>query len=227
MKLKSFGCSHIYGSEMPDLPTRKIAEGSNLTWPALLAERLNLKYSTYAWPGRGNLFIAEQVLNQIEEPALFVINWTYIDRFDFKDASSSHTQHRPGSNWITCRPSDDDQFNKAYYKYLHSEYADKITSLMQVKTCVDALIQHNRPFIMTYMDELMFNNQWNTSPAIKYLQDQLSPHMVTFENKNFVRYTEAHGFPLTDSDHLTVAGHKFCADYVIAWYKQNKGDLIQ
>lgn len=226
MKLKSFGCSHIYGSEMPDLGTRKIIEGSNLTWPALVAGHLNLEYSTHAWPGRGNLFIAEQVLNHITEPALFVINWTYIDRFDFKDANNDRPQDLPGSNWTTCRPGENDQFAKVYYKYLHSEYADKLTSLIQIKACVDTLIQHNKPFIMTYMDELMFDTRCNTSAAVKYLQDQLSPHMINFGNKNFVRYAEAHGFPPTDSDHLTAAGHRFCADYVIAWYKQNKGDLV-
>ena len=222
MKLISFGCSHIYGSEMPDLAIRAITDGSNLTWPALLAKHLNLEYSTYAWPGRGNLFIAEQVLNQIAEPALFVINWTYIDRFDFKDSENSVPQSFPGSNWDTCRPGEDDQFNEVYYKYLHSEYADKITSLIQIKTCVDALIQHKRPFVMTYMDELIFDNRWNTSLAIKYLQDQLSPHMTTFENKNFVRYAEVQGFSTTDNDHLTAAGHEFCADYIISQLGVNK-----
>jgi len=225
MKLKSFGCSHVYGSEMPDLPTRRTPDGSNLTWPALIASHLNLEYSTYAWPGRGNLFIAEQVLNQIAEPALFVINWTYIDRFDFKDTNSSIPQYFPGSNWTTCRPGENDQFNKAYYKYLHSEYADKITSLIQIKTCVDALIQHKRPFIMTYMDELMFDHKWNTSSAVQYLQDQLGPHMTTFDNKNFVRYAREHGFSTTANDHLTVEGHKFCADYITTWCKQNKDGL--
>jgi len=115
MKLKSFGCSHIYGSELPDLSTRKTIDGSGLTWPALVAEHLNLAYSTYAWPGRGNLFIAEQVLNHVAEPALFVINWTYIDRFDFKDAANKTPRHFPGSNWSTCRPGEDDHANQVYY----------------------------------------------------------------------------------------------------------------
>ncbi len=149
MELRSFGCSHIYGSELEDIKTRRIAEGSALTWPALIAQQLKLKYWTHAWPGRGNLFIAEQVLNQLHVPALFVINWTYIDRFDFKDANNDTPQHFPGSNWSTCRPGENDQHSTAYYRYLHSEYADKLNNLMQIKICIDALTQNKRPFIMT------------------------------------------------------------------------------
>ncbi len=75
---------------------------------------------------------------------------------------------------------------------------------------------------MTYMDELMFDNQWHTSTAIQYLQDQIAPYMTTFDNTNFVRYTEAHKYPLTANDHLTADGHKFCAEYIISQLSVNK-----
>ena len=66
MKLKSFGCSFIWGSDLPDdgrnLPR---ATASRLTWPALLAQDLEYEYECHARPGAGNLQITERLLNQI------------------------------------------------------------------------------------------------------------------------------------------------------------------
>lgn len=215
MKLISFGCSHTYGSELPD--SLKLYPGnSNLTWPALVAQKLNLPYSSVAYPGRGNLFIAEQVLNEISQSAVFVINWTYIDRFDFKDINNKTVQHYAGSNWTTCRPGESSDHDTMYYKYFHSEYADKLTSLIQIKACIDVLIQNKKSFIMTCLDDLIFDCNFNTSSAIEYLQDQIRPYITMFDNENFLHYAKTHGFPVTASDHLTAEGHRFCADHVIS-----------
>ena len=89
MKLKSFGCSLIYGSELSDEVLfdpikRQPPRHSKLTWPALLAQKLNYLYRCHARPGSGNLQIADRVLRQLatNEQALFIINWSFIDRFD-------------------------------------------------------------------------------------------------------------------------------------------------
>ena len=85
MNLKSFGCSFIFGSELSDDGKNgRYATGSKLTWPAHVARHLNYTYLCYARPGSGNLQIAERTLTHLatNEHALFVINWTYIDRFD-------------------------------------------------------------------------------------------------------------------------------------------------
>ena len=114
MILKSFGCSFIFGNDLADdgrnLPR---ATASRLTWPALMAEDLGYEYECYARPGAGNLQITERLLNQIckDEHSLFVIGWTWIDRFDYNQAKT----HR----WNTVMPIDTDHRATVYFRDLH------------------------------------------------------------------------------------------------------------
>lgn len=215
MKLKSFGCSHIFGNDHQD---QSAGRPSHSTWPALLAKYLDLQYECYAQAGAGNLYIAEQVLAQAtREPALFVINWTYIDRFDYIHPSTN--------DWATIRPSQTDRVSDTYYRQFQSEYRDKLTTLMGMKLCMDTLTQQNIPFIISYLDPLTFDQAWHTSPAVTALQTALEPRMFEFDHMNFVEYAKQKGHPSSALDHVLESGHKACADYVIAWYKQNKDAL--
>ena len=204
MKLKSFGCSHIWGSDLiPDnskTPSLK-------TWPALLAQHFDLEYECFALPGAGNLYIAEQLLTEAEkDPALFVINWTYIDRFDYVD---------PATNcWATARPGNRDRASDVYYRSFHSEYRDKLTSLMQIKLCIDTLTQKRVPFIMCNTDSLLFETKWHTSEAIKELQKSIQPYILTFDNKNFIEYAKENGHPVSAHDHILESGHAACKFFV-------------
>ena len=124
MNLKSFGCSFIFGSELSDESSRF----SQLTWPAHLAHHLTRTYECYAHPGAGNLQILERILNQSavsDSSDLFVIGWTWIDRFDYYDADYNPTEKI--TPWSTIMPIDESDIAKVYYKELHSEYRDKFT----------------------------------------------------------------------------------------------------
>jgi hypothetical protein len=122
MRLKSFGCSLIFGSELHD-------DGRNLprptpskhSWPALLAKDLGYEYDCYARPGAGNLQIAERVLSQAacNERHLFVVGWTWIDRFDYTTKDD---------RWETIRPTTDTDIGLRYYRDYHSQYRDKLTT---------------------------------------------------------------------------------------------------
>ena len=85
MIFKSFGCSFIFGTDLPDLALRFRREGSKFSWPAKLAQKKAADYKCYARPGAGNLQILEQILNQATQdaPATFIIAWSFINRFDF------------------------------------------------------------------------------------------------------------------------------------------------
>ena len=207
MKLKSFGCSHIWGSDLRDCPeTPNIYQYSRLTWPALVAQHLNLEYECYAHAGVGNLYIAEHVLAEAEkEPALFVINWTYIDRFDYINPATN--------SWSTVRPGNTDRDSDLYYRSFHSEYRDKLTSLMQIKLCIDTLERKRIPFIMCNIDSLLFETKWHTSETIIALQKSIWPHILTFDNKNFIEYAKENGHPASAHDHILESGHAACAEY--------------
>ena len=145
MNIKSFGCSFIFGTDMQDAEMIPNTPGkpSQLTWPSLLSRHLGLDYRCRAYPGCGNLLIAERILLDIDllcrNTQLVVVGWTWIDRFDYNDPANI-------DNWNTIRPSSDDSKSQFYFRNLHSEYKDKLTSLMAIKLVIDSLNQKNYLF---------------------------------------------------------------------------------
>lgn len=218
MDIKSFGCSFIFGSELSDDGRNGgYARGSKLTWPALLSKHYGYGYQTYARPGAGNLQILDRVLNQAAniEPALFVIGWTWIDRFDYVSDTSPEWRRDERQRWSTIMPVDTTDIAKTYYRDLHSEYRDKLTNLMAIRTAIDTLRQRNLPFIMTYMDDLMFDTANHSSAAVNELQDYIRPHMTRFEGKNFLEWSKSRGYPIGTAAHPLEQAHAAAADYML------------
>lgn len=210
MRLKSFGCSFIFGSDLRDVKRDPVRESvSKYTWPALLAKRLNYQYDCYAYPGVGNLRIAERVLRQTSrsEKNLFVIGWTWIDRFDYTDYNNQ---------WQTITPATDTDLGKRYYRDYHSQYRDKLSTLMSIRTCIDSLKQKQFPFIMTFMDDLIFETKWHSSPAIINLQDYIRPYLSDFQGKTFLDWSRHNNFKISDNQHPLEEAHDAAADLVMS-----------
>jgi hypothetical protein len=227
MILKSFGCSFIFGSDLNDaviVPGGPIVP-SQQTWPAILAKNLNYQYECFARPGSGNLQILEKVLNQAStsnNSDLFVISWTWIDRFDYYNTKQIGTVWQ---DWSTIMPVDNTEIAKVYYRDLHSEYRDKFTCLSYIKLAIDTLDQRNIPFVMTYMDELLFDQQWHTTPAIMDLQDYVKTRMTKFDGLNFLDWSRKNGHPETASWHPLEAAHQAAGELMIKVFrKQNIND---
>jgi hypothetical protein len=207
MKLKSFGCSFIFGSDLADVDLATMTASQN-TWPALLAQHLKYSYDCYAIPGAGNLQILEQVLNQVNsaDNNLFVISWSWIDRYDYYNFEY---HEKPWTNrWVTIMPGDDTVLARTYYKELHSEYRDKFTNLSYIKLAIDTLTQKGISFIMTYMDELLFDQRWHTSPAIIDLQSNIKPCMTQFEKQTFLEWSRVNKFPESSAWHPLESAHQ-------------------
>jgi hypothetical protein len=222
MKLKSFGCSFIFGSELADDGRDGLyATPSQLTWPAHLAHGLGYEYQCYARPGAGNLQILEQILNQAADDNnnLFVIGWTWIDRFDYYPVNPATPSRSP---WRTIMPVDTDGLATVYYRDLHSEYRDKFTCLSYIKLAIDTLNQRNIPFIMTYMDELLFDQRWHVTPAVIKLQEYVAPYMTKFNGLNFLDWSRAHSYKESAQWHPLEEAHSAAGDYMI---NQHKGML--
>lgn len=213
MKLKSFGCSFIFGTDLhDDSRLAPKATPSNYTWPALLAKKHDWDYTCYARPGAGNLEITERLLSQLTdvEPAVYVIGWTWIDRFSYTGDNDSWWR----SPWRTVMPIDSDSAAETYYKYYHSEMRDKLTTLINVRTAIDSLKASGNKFIMTYMDDLMFDTRWNTTPAISALQGYCEPYMTQFESKSFLEYSKEKGFEISQTQHPLEAAHESAAGLI-------------
>jgi len=212
MNLKSFGCSFIYGSDLTD---------TTQTWPALLARHLKREYTCHARHGSGNLQILESVLNLVPASTkddLYVIGWTWIDRFDYFDSHWNHL--RPP--WRTIMPVDDHELARTYYRDLHSEYRDKLTCLSYVKLVIDTLDQQGIPFLMTFMDDLMFDRRWNVTSGVQLLQDSIRPRMTDFEGKTFLDWSRDNNFPISSTWHPLEQAHQSAADYIIRLVDKQK-----
>jgi len=227
MKLKSFGCSFIFGTDLSDCYS--VPKGSQLTWPALLAQYLERPYECHAIPGSGNLQILESVLNQIPGSTsldLFVIGWTWIDRFDYYDSGWNPGQKR--TPWNTIMPIDENDLARTYYRSLHSEYRDKFTCLNYVKLAMDTLNQQGIPFIMTFMDELMFDQRWHVTPGVQLLQDHARSRMTDFQGRSFLDWSRNNGFAESATGHPLEKAHQAAADYMITFFdKQKTIDPVQ
>lgn len=211
MELKSFGCSFIHGTDLADA---KGNHPSQSTWPALIAKNLGWNYCCHARGGVGNLQILETVLKHVEkEPAFFVIGWTWIDRFDYTTTDDQ---------WRSILPNDLGEIPDYFYRNLHSQYRDKITSLIHIKLAIDALSEHGHQFVMTYMDTLLFETEWHASPATIYLQSKVRPHMQNFQGKTFLDWSRDHDFEISDRWHPLETAHAAAADHVLSNWKEFK-----
>lgn len=232
MILKSFGCSFIFGTDLADdgrhlpLPT-----ASNHTWPALLARHLNYEYACCARPGSGNLQIAERVLSHLVDdvPDLVVIGWTWIDRFDYTGTVIKNTdKHSQWCNWKTLLPTDDSLLAHHYYKELHSEFKDKFASLINIKLVIDTLQQNKIPFVMTYMDDLLFDQTCNNTPAVILLQDYIKPYMTRFDGLSFLQWSQRNRYEISANLHPLEQAHQGATDYLIKVFdKQKTNALVQ
>lgn len=223
MKIKSFGCSFVFGTDLQDNPpshvkNQPVGKYSRLTWPALLAKRRNYDYECCARPGSGNLQIAERVLNSCAEDtaSFYIIDWTWIDRFDYIE---SEDFWQP---WNTLRPSGDEKISEMYYKNLHTEYRDKLTSLIYVKTVIDTLLEKQIGFLMTYEDDLLFDQRWNTSLAVMHLQHYVKPFMTTFQGQTFLNWSRSNGFPESQSWHPLEQAHQNAAEHMLKIFDTQK-----
>ena len=218
MNIISFGCSFIYGSDLADDSRGwfdQLPDGSwrprvsQQTWPALIAKELGYTYNCYALPGIGNLQIAEQVLNQAaqNQTGLYVISWSWIDRFDYQPPENI--------TWKTISPTDNTSTSQVYYRDLHSQYRDKLTTLINIKLVIDTLKQKDYPFIMTYMDDLIFETEWHCKPVIVELQNYIRPYMTTFEGTTFLEWSRNKGFPESKHWHPLEQAHAAGAKYIL------------
>lgn len=204
MKLKSFGCSFTYGSDLCDCDGTPF-EASQQTWPALLANSLDFKYECYAYPGIGNLQIYQTVLDQVrlKDSDFFIINWTWLDRFDFIEPVQEH--------WNTLRPGENTAEHQLYYKHFYNQYHTMLTNASYISSTISILTQFNVKFIMTAMDETLFediNPNWQLPRPIEILQDQIRPCITKFDNKTFLEFSKEKGFPISETLHPLEDAHQ-------------------
>lgn len=211
-KLKSFGCSFIFGSELQDDCTNK---PSGLTWPALIAKNLDFKYECYARPGQGNFKIYCDILaNSYCNDSIYLINWTWIDRFDYIDSKEQ---------WNTLRPAQENQIQDFYYRNLHSQFRDMVANAAWIVSAAEHLKSLKCPFIMTYMDYNLLtpvDPNWHNPRYLEILQHKLSEILINFDKLNFLDWSRQHNYAISNSWHPLDQAHQAAADYWLPFVKK-------
>lgn len=218
MHLGSFGDSFFYGCDLEDCDDNLYA--SNSTWPALIAQQLQLEYTCYADPGSGNRAIFNSIANAIKQHSnrmIYAVNWSWIDRFDYVDPEDN--------SWWTCRPSGSiytqPERQTAYYKYLHSELLDKNMSIQLIYSAIKLLQDHDCKFCMTFMDPLILDQRWHCPSEVELLQELSRPYLHTFESgMTFLEWSRHNGYPESDNWHPLEIAHSAAADYWLSYYEQ-------
>ena len=213
MILGAFGDSFLYGSDLKDCDDK---HHSLSTWPAIAAKKLDLEYKCYAYPGVGNQYIANSIIDCVSTHRaniVYIINWTWIDRFDYIDNINS--------SWNTVRPSlDNKTVDEFYYKNFHSELKDKLSNLEHVYTTLSILKEHNCKFLMTYMDHLILDQKWHCTPGVNLLQNSVYSSLETFNGNTFLEWSRKHKFAESEKWHPLEEAHQHAAKYWLPRYEK-------
>lgn len=224
MKLKSFGCSFVFGTDLHDDGRNGLyATGSKFTFPALIAQAQGIEYMTYSRPGASNLETLARLYAEIAtgEPAIYMINWTYIDRFGYTNESIATKKIRWNPmGWTSIMPVDTSDTAQWYYRDIHSQLRDKFETLNCIKSAIDAIRASGAQFVMTWIDPLIWETAWHCPPAVAWLQDQIRPWLSDFAGMGFLDWSQANGFEISDTKHPLEKAHRAAADLLLTnWQK--------
>ena len=215
--LLSFGDSFTYGTELQDCVT----DYSNNTWPALCSQKLGLAYKCFAQGGVGNQFISTQVLEQYAQSRyknrnFFVINWTWIERFDYIDADTNF--------WKTVHPQHDKLISHFYYRNIDSEIWNLIRNLQTIHSTIKFLESQDCDFFMTCIDDKIFCKDYpiNFTALISTLQSIVRPYIQTIDDENFYSWSVNKKFPIGSGGHPLEQAHAAAAEH---WLKKIKHQL--
>jgi hypothetical protein len=215
----SFGCSFVWGTDLHDCPapawpdqTQPIP--SAFTWPSLIAKKIGRRHRCWAMGGAGNLSIADRVMSRIKnrissQQILWIINWTYIDRFDVRIERVIDNNRNV---WDTILPNQSDVRSEYYFKHIHDEVRDKFANLMYIYSVIQALTLERIPFVMTYMDPLLLCDRYPMPAPVVFLQDQVRPYLHDFEGLDFLNWSRQQGFAISADNHPLEQAHEAAAD---------------
>lgn len=219
MRIRSFGCSFIFGNDLhDDGRDGPWATPSNHTWPALIAKKLGADYICNARGGSGNTHIADKAMMRAAQKwpdEIFIIQWSYIDRFDWIHTVDHNRHHELNDGWRSVLPGSENAEAEAFYKLFHTQLFDQYRSLIQATATVAMLQKLGQKFIMCYVDPLMFERRFPLPLTLETLQNHLWPHMLDFEGENFVHWSRRKGFAISKIGHPLEEAHAAAAELML------------
>lgn len=214
----AIGDSFTRGDELADCPPQTEIDdcASASTWPALLAQSLDVTYQSCSLGGAGNQWISWQVGCRLKPDTLYVVNWSWFERFDYVDIDSDL--------WTTTHPQHEDKLDHYFYRNIDSDIWNLHRNLQQMHSAISLLKQNNSAFIMTCLDtqyNLTYNDLRSPGPgtiawtkAISSLQEQVLPYIVDFEGQSFLEWTKRKHYPIGPNGHPLEKAHAEAAKYI-------------
>jgi len=222
-KLIAGGDSFIYGSELTDcIDTNGKEQISQLTYPALIAQFVNMDYVCVAQPGYSNAAIRRSVMNaceQYDDIDLVIVSWSFAGRYEFRINQKWHQV----SPWSTVDSINDIErtfdfknpivlqhhaemierdkksgitdFAKLFYKNndIVGEYYDTLSNVIMLQ---QYLILHDIPYVFTAVDRNHIDIQPNIQDAsLTTLKNQLNKLWGWFDDKGFYTWAKDNKFP--------------------------------
>lgn len=215
----SFGDSFTWGTDLSDCTQTWPHGYSKLTWPALLAEHIGAAYTCRALGGASNSYILRSLIKRLpllDSNTLVILNWTYIDRWEFFNSGSKE--------WETLRPSgtENHKFFDCYFKNLHSQYWNIYESLKNILFAHELLKNRNVKFISTCLDTQIINEEFvndyfdynNKSLDVRTIISLVKDDLSWFNNHGFVDWANTHNFPLGKTKHPLEEAHQAAFEYI-------------
>jgi hypothetical protein len=223
---------------------RSLAAGySKKTWPALYATEKKMDYRCFANPGCSNSTISRKFfkfLPNISSDDFVIVNWTWIDRWDVYDENGSDDELvsinnaktmidviKCGNNpykdyWRTLRVSESNatEISKLYFKYLQSELWNKFETLKLIALVSNTLKNKNIPFIMTSIDDTVYDKEWNCPDYINTIQEETEYDISWFDGMGFYDWSKYNNFPLgKKNNHPLEEAHQAAFEYAMENYE--------
>jgi len=215
-KLIAFGDSFTWGSELRDVVSNHDTNASNYTWPALLANTHKLDYVCLARPGASNQTILRTILSNLSSihiNDLVVVNWTWINRWDFYNLLDE--------KWETLRPASNIQtlFDQHYFKYFQSELWDKLENLKSINLIHSILKQRGVKMLITSIDSLLVDTKYHAPNYIAVLQEQIKDDIIYFNHSGFYDWAIQNKYQIGADGHPLEQAHREAFNYINEHYE--------
>jgi hypothetical protein len=80
---------------------------------------------------------------------------------------------------------------------------------------ISLLTKLNIPFLMTSMDDLIFDTTYHQTPTSQLLQQQITPYLDWFEDKNFLTWARDNKYPISNTLHPLQDAHVRAAEIML------------
>ena len=212
-KVIAIGDSFLAGAEL---------RSPALTWPALFANESKLDYQCLARSGHSIEFVLRTLLESLHretEPCFFVLHWPSAMRFEYVD--------KQNDTWVQINPNNilfgndsSETVKKIYYQHVNSLLGDKWRALSTIFSAVLALKQTNHVYVMTTVDDFLFETEFHNPPYIEYLQKQCRSEIKDFNGLPFHQWADKNNFPKGPHGHPLESAHRAAFEFTKPLYQQ-------